>query len=134
MKYKDFKNKPKTQEGRIKKKKEFQSFKKSETEIVSKEEKKQLNSKLIEAANTGNAELVKRLIERGADVNAKTGWGKTALMRAAMGGHTETAKLLIERGADVNAKSNNGETALMYALVKGHPEIAELLRKAGAKE
>ncbi|MEM4720009.1 MAG: ankyrin repeat domain-containing protein, partial [Candidatus Bilamarchaeaceae archaeon] len=106
----------------------------SETEIVSKEEKKQLNSKLIEAANTGNAELVKRLIERGADVNAETRFGETVLRYALEKGHTEIAKLLIERGADVNAKNKDGWTALMYALVKGHTEIAELLRKAGAKE
>ena len=52
------------------------------------------------------------LVERGADVNAATSDGRTALMRASYGGHTETAALLVERGADVNAATSNGETAL----------------------
>jgi ankyrin repeat protein len=69
------------------------------------------------------------LIDNGADVNAKTKGGFTALMEAARLDHKEVAKLLIDNKADVNAKENNGKTALMYAKEKNHKEIVSLLTK-----
>jgi ankyrin repeat protein len=77
---------------------------------------------------------VKRLIEKGADVNAKDNEGITALMYAVAFEHPEMVKLLIDAGADVNAKDNEGITALMVASFEGYTDIVELLIKAGAKE
>ncbi len=48
--------------------------------------------------------MVKLLLEKGADVNAKGEHGWTPLMEAANRGHSEAAKLLLEKGADVNLK------------------------------
>jgi ankyrin repeat protein len=56
------------------------------------------------AAGEGHLEIVKLLLEHGADVNAKTAY-ETALHLAAGEGHLEIVKLLLEHGADVNAKT-----------------------------
>jgi len=47
----------------------------------------------------GDLANVKRLIEKGANVNAQTNDGYTALILASRYGHKEIAKLLIEAGA-----------------------------------
>jgi ankyrin repeat protein len=45
------------------------------------------------------------LLEYGADVNAKTRDGLTALHLSAQNGHLEIVKLLLEHGADVNSET-----------------------------
>ena len=74
--------------------------------------------------------VVKRLLEAGADVNAKGNNGQTALMLASWEGK-ELASELLKAGADVNAKDNDGQTALMLASWEGK-ELASELLKAGA--
>ncbi len=90
------------------------------------------DSKLIEAAENGDDELVKLLIAAGADVNKANKYGNTPLYRAAWNGHTECAKLLIAAGADVNKADKFGETPLYCAADKGRTECVKLLIAAGA--
>ena len=52
------------------------------------------NTVLIEAASCGHLEIVKYLIEKGADINAKNRNGNTALVEATSKGHLEIVKLL----------------------------------------
>lgn len=85
------------------------------------------NNELFKSAENGNLEQVKQCLENGADVNAKSATGLTALLVASKEGHFEVAKLLIENGAQVGIKDNNFKTAL--DLVKTG-EIRELLRNA----
>jgi ankyrin repeat protein len=68
---------------------------------------------LILASTYGPAELVKTLLDAGADVNAKDFRGMTPLMLAISTDRQDAAliKILLARGADVNAKSKAGETA-----------------------
>ena len=54
---------------------------------------------LIMAANNNNEELVKFLIKNGADVNAKTGNGASALSLAIGGGHQNIIDILKSNGA-----------------------------------
>jgi len=95
---------------------------------------KQVSAAVLAATVSGNPEVVRRALSRGADVNAKNGNGWTALMRAAMTGHAEIAKLLIDAGADVDANNKDGQTALMLAVKYEKADMVRLLKKAGAKE
>ena len=67
------------------------------------------------ASLQGHEEVVKLLIEKGAEVNRTDKAGVTALMAASEQGHGEIVKLLIEKGAEVNRTDEAGETALMVA-------------------
>ena len=86
-------------------------------------------SPLMLAALKGHLVLVKKLVERDADVN-KTGW--TALHYAASGGHTQVIDFLLENSAYIDAESPNGTTPLMMAAMYGSPESVKLLIQAGA--
>ena len=77
---------------------------------------------------------VRLLVERGANVNAKTKSGRTALMAAsACQAAEESVKLLLGKGADVNAVQQTGTTALLEAAGYGGCRIARMLLSAGAK-
>jgi ankyrin repeat protein len=87
------------------------------------------------AAAFGNAKLIKRLLDHGADVNAKGPAGRSVLMQLANSDSfpVETIATLIEHGADANTKTKDGQTALDFALLRGRTPIVDLLVKAGAK-
>lgn len=85
------------------------------------------------AAYGGYDDEVLFLLERGAEVNRKTNFGRTPLMVAAYKGHESTVRLLLSRGADPNA-TDDGDTALMFAKDKGCSEIVALLRQTGARD
>jgi hypothetical protein len=92
-----------------------------------------LNEDLLAAARKGDAAVVKSLLDKGADVNAKSPYGSTPLFFACDRGHVEVAKLLIERGADVNVKDTfYGATALTWASMKGRVDMIKLLLDKGA--
>ena len=72
---------------------------------------------------------VQSLIERGADVNAKSEKGRTPLMMAAMFGHKDIVKALIEAGAKVSEREEGGYTAYLWASEGGYTEIMRLLER-----
>lgn len=74
------------------------------------------------------------LLQKGADVNAHTKDGLTALMMAcAVGGDgAGTVPLLLEKGADVNARGKDGSTALTAAVTMSADALAALLIQKGA--
>ncbi len=74
---------------------------------------------------SGNQAMVKLLLKRGADTEARNNGGHTALMRASARGRYETCKILIDKGnADVHATDNNGDSVIMHAHL-GHHEQTE---------
>ena len=94
---------------------------------LSPEQQKRLNAELLSAAANGDTQKAKELLDKGADVNAKSDDGLAALVYAAWYGHTDTADMLISEGAYVNSKGNGGFTALMAAAWNGHRETADML-------
>ena len=89
---------------------------------------------LIWACDYHDPDLIRLMLEKGADANRAAPTGRTPLMDAASKGDVEIVQLLLSHGADVATKSNEGATALREAKRKGHQDIADLLIKAGAKE
>jgi uncharacterized protein len=75
-----------------------------------------LMSPVFRASCKDNPEQLSRLIEQGADMNARSRNGLTPLMVASLKGKAAVVKLLVEHGVDVNAQDNNGWTPIAYAL------------------
>jgi ankyrin repeat protein len=95
-------------------------------------------SPLMRSSGAGHLEMVRVLLERGAEVDARdnTGmppWGRTALMFAARNGHAPVVNELLSRGAnpvikDKGFQDEDGEkTALHYAAENGHATVVRLL-------
>jgi ankyrin repeat protein len=82
-------------------------------------------------SSTRPIDIAKGLIEGGADVNAKSNSGVTALMVAAAHNSPPMIGLLIEAGADVNAKDNEGKTAQDVAEQNGNREAAQAIQVLG---
>ena len=89
---------------------------------------------MLLAAINGNAAILQRLIQAGADPNAPVSpTGDTALMVAARTGQLDAVRVLLDHGANVNAKENwGGTTALMWAVAERHSDVAKLLIESGA--
>ena len=81
------------------------------------------------AAFCGHLELVTRLLDRGAKVNARDNLGRMPLFPAAANGHVAVVRLLLKRGADVNAMNYRGWTLIPPD--RRHPEVVRLLAKHG---
>ncbi len=86
---------------------------------------------LILASQKGHTDIVKFLLDKGADVNVKAGMGFTALTFASFNGHIDIVKILLSKGADVNVEGTavmtHGMTPLMAASRGGHIEVVKLL-------
>jgi len=84
------------------------------------------------AAESADGDIVKLLLDKGAEVNAKDDEsGFTALHYAARLGKKNVAELLIARSADINAKDKQGHTPL-YVAANHDYKVAELLINKGA--
>ena len=67
---------------------------------------------LMIASRTGRVEVVRLLLARGADVNAKERWyGQTALMWAAAENHPAVVRALIDAGATIDARAERARAA-----------------------
>ena len=86
------------------------------------------------AAFFGHRDLADALLDRGADVNARStnSMKNTPLHAAAAGRQAEVMRLLLSRGADPNATQHGGWTALQSAAQNGDREMVELLLAHGA--
>ena len=89
------------------------------------------------AAFFGRPEAVDVLLERGADLEARSRNrripGVAPLHSAIAGGQTQTALLLLERGADPNAVAPGGWTPLHFAATMGDVDVCRALLKRRAK-
>jgi N-acyl-D-amino-acid deacylase len=83
-----------------------------------------------------NLDLLRAMVEKGADVWARDMSGSTALMWAAFNDNAGTAVVLelLEMGLDPNATNQAGETALTWASRRGQTPVVSMLRSAGASD
>lgn len=89
---------------------------------------------LIYAATGGHDPMVTYLLAEGANINAASPNGTTALMMAVREGKGSVVTLLLSKGADVNKRNQNGASALSWALRGNEKAMAEALKRAGATE
>ena len=83
---------------------------------------------LMRAACYNRLEVVRTLINYGADVNAMRSDGFTPLLLAIFYGHAAVVRLLCESGADVNVTTRFGTSAHMWAVARGFNEIADYVQ------
>jgi ankyrin repeat protein len=85
------------------------------------------------AAEVGNTDVLRLLLEVGANADSPTTDGQTALMAVARTGIVDAAQVLLDHHATVDAREMwGGQTALMWASARRHPEMMQLLIARGA--
>lgn len=84
------------------------------------------------ATIAGNAELMKVLLNAGAQINAIDYSGMQPIHYAVINGNLKLVNYVLGVGADVNAANKNGEQPLHLAASSGNAEIVNALIKSGA--
>lgn len=89
---------------------------------------------LILAARYGtDPQIIQKLIEKGADIEAKDAYGMNALMRSAATGKADFVRLLVEKGVIVNTAGHSGQTPLMFAVLSDDSETVKFLLENKSK-
>ncbi len=88
---------------------------------------------LMAASSTGDPQIVKQLINAGANVSHLDGYGLTPLMYASHSGHRSVAQILLDAGAAPNPRPGR-LGALMLAAEAGHDKLVRLLVEQGAQK
>ena len=91
-------------------------------------------SAIIDAAMGNYKDIVKVLIEAGADVNIQSKDGQSALIVAAGSGDEETAEMLFKAGADPDIKDCLGTSARKYATLFGRSAMLALFNDPSAQK
>jgi uncharacterized protein len=94
----------------------------------------ELNSAFLDAAGRTSRRAMQQWLAQGADVNARTTTGRTALMRLGLRGERrpELVRLLLDHGADVSLTDRMRMTPLHHAAQRAGPATIRLLLDAGA--
>jgi ankyrin repeat protein len=83
-------------------------------------------------ASGPSEEIVVSLLDAGANVNATTAKGNTALHIAAYKGYSQMVRLLLSRGADRTSRNPHGQTPEMLAEEYKQSEVLRVLREPRA--
>jgi ankyrin repeat protein len=88
---------------------------------------------LYAASERGYEAVVKMLLDKGTDVNARGGGYSNALQAASSRGHKAVVQLLLSKGADVNARGGEFGNALQAASFRGYSSIVQQQLDNGAE-
>ncbi len=77
-------------------------------------------------------EIVKLLLDMGADPNIRTKLGETALIDASTSGNIDIVQMLLDKEANPNVKDEDGFSPLLQSVKRRHREITKLLLNHGA--
>ena len=92
-------------------------------------------TRLMEAARTGDLDAVRQLIAGGAELNHTAKYGLSALMLAVLNGHADVVQALARAGAQQDLRGTGapgfaGKTARDLANAQGDPALVAALQIA----
>lgn len=88
---------------------------------------------LMNASQRGHLDIIKMLLEHGADVQAQNSSGKTSLMLACFAGNLDVAKRLREAGASWTEVDRGGSSPIHWAVDSGRSDLIEWMLTDGAE-
>jgi uncharacterized protein len=88
---------------------------------------------LLIALKNENLPAIRKLVNRGMEIDTVDSAGSTLLMLASRGGNQEIVAYLIASGAKVNHRNAYGDTALMWAALAGNLPVCRMLVEHGAE-
>uniref|UniRef100_A0A3Q2W3X1 Uncharacterized protein n=1 Tax=Haplochromis burtoni TaxID=8153 RepID=A0A3Q2W3X1_HAPBU len=91
------------------------------------------NTALHISSLAGQADVVKILSKRGADINAQSQNGFTPLYMAAQENHLDVVRYLLENGGNQSIATEDGFTPLAIALQQGHNQVVSVLLENDTK-
>jgi ankyrin repeat protein len=83
------------------------------------------------AATAGHVDIVAYLLERGADLEARTAGGQTPVFQTVPLASQQAFTYLLTKGANLNARDNQGKTILQFALTWQRPAMVDLILQHG---
>jgi ankyrin repeat protein len=92
----------------------------------------EVNRALLVAALTGHKDVVKVLLDNGAEVDTRADDGRTPLMLAAAKGDADMVAALLAVGAEPTLVDKSGATAAALAAAKGYNDLANRLQQSPA--
>jgi ankyrin repeat protein len=92
----------------------------------------EINAALFSAADKGCTDLARKLLNKGASLDARDRLGAKPLARAAVAGEVEMVTLFLDKGAAVDAQNLDGSSALYQAAENGRLPVVQLLIERGA--
>jgi ankyrin repeat protein len=87
---------------------------------------------MASVSGDGQPAVIQVLIDHGADVNARSVWGWTALMDAVTKDKPDLINLLLDQGADISARTRSGFIPLIIAARRGKLLALKILMERGA--
>lgn len=84
------------------------------------------------ASMHGQQDIVRLLLDYGADAETRDWCEKTPIMHASENGYLEIVELLANRGADIEARDKYGQTPIMHSARYGHEKVTRFLAERGA--
>ena len=89
-------------------------------------------SAVLAACHAGQLDVVRYLVESGADKDQALGDGTSPVYIASEHGHLAIVKYLVESGADKDRVDEDGASPVLGACYQGHLEVVRFLVEAGA--